>query len=288
MRVLITADLHFNHARSGPLARELIGQMNQAGGDVLLLVGDTAGSDGDALERCLSLFRFAGPKLFVAGNHELWTHADDSYALYHEALPRRVRAAGWHWLEREPVRLGEAAFVGSVGWYGYSFAAVELGIPHRFYQAKLSPGAARRLGGYDDLFQTDSDISPAAYDVVARWNDGRYVKLGRSDEAFLDERLATLRTQLDSLAAVPTVVAAIHHLPFAELLPPSRRPQWDFAKAFLGSGRIGELLLKYPNVRRVYCGHSHFPAEAHIGHVHAVNIGSGYREKRFLTLDMPG
>ena len=38
--------------------------------------------------------------------------------------------------------------------------------------------------------------------------------------------------------------------------------QWDFAKAYLGSGAIGELLLKYPNVKQVFCGHSHFPADA--------------------------
>ena len=88
------------------------------------------------------------------------------------------------------------------------------------------------------------------------------------------------------MGGVSEVVAAVHHLPFRELLPPARAGQWDFAKAFLGSGRIGELLLRFPNVRRVFCGHSHFPAEARVGHVHAVNVGSGYRNKTFLTVDV--
>src|SRR5437588_5549413 len=82
LRLLVTADLHYNHARSRPLAEALIDQMNRAGGDVLLVVGDTATSDGDALERCLARFRFTGPKLFVAGNHELWTHGSDSHRLF--------------------------------------------------------------------------------------------------------------------------------------------------------------------------------------------------------------
>ena len=54
-------------------------------------------SDGDALEKCLSMFRFAGPKLFIAGNHELWTtdEGGDSYAIHTTHLPRRVRQLGW-------------------------------------------------------------------------------------------------------------------------------------------------------------------------------------------------
>ena len=42
MRLLVTADLHYNHPKSRALADSLIDDMNRAGGDVLLLVGDTA------------------------------------------------------------------------------------------------------------------------------------------------------------------------------------------------------------------------------------------------------
>jgi Icc-related predicted phosphoesterase len=129
-------------------------------------------------------------------------------------------------------------------------------------------------------------VAPAAWDVVARWNDGRFVKLGQSDEAFLDGLLAQLRAQLGSLRDAKTIVAAVHHLPFRELLPPSHNAQWDFAKAYLGSERIGQLLLRFPNVRHVLCGHSHFAAKARVGHVEAVNIGSGYRSKATVTLDL--
>ncbi|MGH7214603.1 MAG: metallophosphoesterase [Tepidisphaeraceae bacterium] len=287
MRLLVTADLHYNHPRSRSLADDLIGQMNRAGGDVLLVVGDTSAPDGDALEQCLSRFTFPGPKLFVAGNHELWTHASDSYAVFTDELPRRVRALGWRWLETDPfVEAGGVAVVGTVGWYDYSFAQLDLGIPRRFYEAKVSPGAAERLGGYDHLFERTDDIPPGAREVVARWNDGRFVKLHRTDEIFLDETCQRLDRQLASLPRDVTVVAATHHLPFAELLPPARRQQWDFAKAFLGSARIGDVLRRHPNVRHAFCGHSHFAAEAHVGETRAVNVGSGYRWKTFHTLDV--
>ena len=290
MRLLATADLHYNHPRSRPLADEIIDRMNRAGGDVLLLVGDSAVADGDSLEQCLARFRFGGEKLFVAGNHELWTHGPDSYALFTNDLPRRVRALGWRWLQAEPFvapgNPGDVAIVGSVGWYDYSFARPELGIPRRFYERKVSPGVAARLEEYSHLLEGAADVGPAAMEVVARWNDGRFVKLCRSDNAFLDELLAQLRAQLELLAAVPTVVAAVHHVPFRELLPPPGGTQWDFAKAYLGSERIGKLLLEFPNVHQVLCGHSHLPARATVGHLKATNIGSGYRWKTFETLDL--
>jgi hypothetical protein len=285
MRLLVTADLHFNHPKSRALAESLIDDINRTGGDVLLVVGDTAVSDGDSLEHCLSRFRFAGDKLFLAGNHELWTHGPDSYAVFKEHLPRRVRELGWWWLQDEPLVAGDTTIVGSVGWYDYSFAQDSLGIPHRFYEAKVSPGAAEQLEEWAYLLERDDDVPPHAREVVARWNDGRFVKLHRSDAAFVEELCGQLERQLRAVTG-GRIIAAIHHLPFRALLPPPKTAQWDFAKAYLGSERFGELLLKFPHVTDVFCGHSHFPAEATVGHVRAVNIGSGYRSKTFKAIDV--
>ena len=286
MRLLVTADLHYNHPKSRALAESLIEDINRAGGDVLLVVGDTAVSDGDSLEQCLSLVRFAGEKLFVAGNHELWTHGPDSYAVFKEHLPRRVRELGWRWLQDEPFVAGETTIVGSVGWYDYSFAQDSLGIPHRFYEAKVSPGAAEQLEEWSYLLERDDDVPPHTREVVARWNDGRFVKLQRSDAAFVEELCGQLERQLRAATTTGRIIAAVHHLPFRALLPPSKTAQWDFAKAYLGSERFGEVLLKFPNVTDVFCGHSHFPAEATVGHVRAINIGSGYRSKTFKAIDV--
>jgi hypothetical protein len=129
-------------------------------------------------------------------------------------------------------------------------------------------------------------VPPAARDILARWNDGKFVHLGRSDDAFLGELLEGLERSLETVKETPHIVAAIHHLPFAQLLPPPRIPQWDFAKAYLGSTRIGELLSRYANVRHVFCGHSHLALEARIGPIHAINIGSGYRWKTYRVLDI--
>ena len=189
MRLLITADIHYNHPRSRKLADELIDQMNAAGGDGVLVIGDTGVADGDVIERALERFTIPGPRLFVAGNHELWTHGEDSYRFYHEELPRRLRAIGWQWLEAEPFIGDGFALVGSVGWYDYSMAEPALGIPERFYAAKVSPGAAERFTEFKPLLANTADIPESAHAVIARWNDGKFVKLHRSDRDFLDELL---------------------------------------------------------------------------------------------------
>jgi 3',5'-cyclic AMP phosphodiesterase CpdA len=287
MRLLLTSDLHQNHPRSKPLAEELIEQINRTDGDVLVLIGDTAVLADGALEACLSRIKFGGEKLFVPGNHELWTRgSDSSYQLHQGILPAKVRQLGWRWLPGEAFVADTVAIVGSLGWYDYSFAQENLGIPRRFYEAKVSPGAANRLEEFSGLLEKREDVSEHAMNVIARWNDGKFVKLHRTDEAFLDELLATLRTQLDSLRDHPHVIAAVHQLPFRELLPPPKSAQWDFAKAYLGSERIGQLLLEYPNVREVFCGHSHFPAEATVGHIRAKNMGCGYHHKQLEIVDV--
>jgi predicted phosphodiesterase len=287
MRLLITSDLHYNHRKSRQLAEELIARVNQTGGDVLVVIGDTAVGDGDSLEQCLELFRFAGPKLFIAGNHELWTEGPDSHDLFTQALPIRIRRLGWTWLEDSPAVFDKIAIIGSIGWYDYSFAQASLGIPRRFYEAKVSPGAAERFESLAHLLERSDDVSPHAREIIARWNDGRFIKLHRSDEQFLAERLDTLRQHLESVRHIPQVIVAVHHLPFAELLPPPRTAQWDFAKAYLGSRQIGDLLLEFPNITHAFCGHSHFPAAAQIRHIRAINTGCGYRHKTVHTLDLP-
>lgn len=287
IRLLITADLHYNHPRSRPLADDLIERMNHAGGDILLVVGDCAVSDGEDLEKCLSRFRFSGPRLFVAGNHELWTRREDSFQIFTQELPQRIGELGWHWLQDEPFVADEFAIVGSIGWYDYSFAQDNLQVPRRFYAAKVSPGAAEHLPQHHHLLQNRDDLSPRATDIIARWNDGRFIKLHMSDEDFLERLLNQLSEQLTTLSrSHRRIIAAIHHLPFAQLLPPPHSAQWDFAKAYLGSEKIGRLLLQFPQVTQVYCGHSHFPAQAQIRHLQAINIGSGYRKKTFLTVEL--
>ncbi len=287
MKALLTADLHYNVSRSTEPARRLIEEINDSDADVVVLVGDTAGHDTAILSECLHLFdSFGGDKLFVAGNHELWTHDGDSYERYEREIPAVAREAGFHCLDAEPFVRDGVAFVGSVGWYDYSFRRRELEIPIRFYEAKVGPGAAVRLDEFHHLLEPADDIPDAARSITTRWMDGTYVRLPFSDVRFVEILCEKLDRQLGDLPEDTTaVVACVHHLPFAEFVPAARSPAWDFGNAFLGAARFGEILLGHPRVRHVFCGHSHQSGNLQKGSIRCTNIGSTYRAKRYETLE---
>jgi len=291
MRILVTADLHYDNPRSQEPARDLARRVCRTGGDAVVLVGDTAGADTGPLTDCLGLFGgFAGRKFLVAGNHCIWCRpGEDSLDRYRRVLPEAAAGAGFHMLDHAPALLGETALVGSIGWYDYTFRDESLGIPEPFYRAKLSPGAARRLGGHEDLLAAHRhELTDVQMSIGARWMDGRHVRLGVSDERFLEMVAATLEEHLRwAHDRAERICAFLHHLPFAGLVPAGRPAGFAFAAAYMGSGRLGKILQRFEKVRHVFCGHSHWPAKIRVGAMEVVNVGSTYTHKRLEVLELP-
>ncbi len=290
MRILITADLHYNMKRSREPAEHLARQACAAGGDVLVLVGDTAGAQNEPWRQCLDLFAdFAGVKLLVPGNHCLWCVGDeDSMHRYRKVLPAIAGEAGFKVLDNKPAIVDNVGLVGSVGWYDYSFRDESLGIPEAFYRAKISPGAAVSLGREGELLkQYEHQLTEEHYSVGARWMDGVHVKLGMTDEQFVMLLVNQLADQLEELSAeAQRIVAFIHHLPFEQLVPRNHMEEFAFAAAFMGAGRFGEILQNCPKLTHVYCGHSHHHVSRRIGHLKVINVGSTYTEKRLEILEI--
>ncbi len=294
LRLAVTADLHHDVPRSREPAEEIARRINRSKADAVLLVGDAAIADGRGLEACLDLFDAGRPRLFIPGNHELWSRSDprDARRLLSDELPQRVTDAGWHWLPGAPFRAGDVAVVGSLGWYDYAFAAPQLAIPERFYRAKLSPGAARLLGR-SDLEPDAPDVPEAHRDFPARWNDGRFIAGIADDPAFLESRRRELECDLSCVAGAREVIAAVHVAPMEELLPvpppgpiPSAKRQFAFARAYLGSPALGETIRRFGNVSHVICGHTHVARDVAAAGRRCINVGSTYTEKRFVMLEL--
>lgn len=288
MQLLLTADLHYDIRRSREPAERLARQVVEQGGDALVLVGDTAGADLAIFRDALELFAdFSGRKLLVPGNHCLWCqNGETSLDRYESLLPELAGEVGFDVLDHRPVVLGGVGLVGSIGWYDYSLRDEGLGIPLPFYEHKISPGAARYYGRHDHLLDAHAeDLTERHFAIGARWMDGWRVRLGMSDEAFLDRLIDRLDEQLSTVAdQVDRIVACIHHLPTAELVPADRPDRFAFAAAYLGADRIGQLLQRYRQVSDVYCGHSHWPGRCRVGHMNVVNIGSTYVAKQLEVL----
>jgi Icc-related predicted phosphoesterase len=289
MRIIATSDLHYNIARSQAPTEHVAREICRRGGDVLMLVGDSAATDLAILDRVLTLFdQWSGVKLLVAGNHELWSPpGEDSMTRYETTLARACKKHGVHYLDEEPWRANGVAFVGSVGWYDYSFRPSSMKIPLRFYQHKVAPGSAEAQDDHKHLIEKTDDLTPTSRDIICRWMDGQRVTLPMSDVDFTHHLAHKLRRHLAEVSpTAKTIVAGIHHLPFAEVVPRSILPSFEFATGFMGSELLGETLLEFPAVRHVLCGHAHRAARCRKGELECRVIGSTYREKQFEVLDV--
>ena len=231
--------------------------------DVLLLAGDVGSGVIDDFPRCLALFSgFAGTRLLVPGNHDLWTNDGDSEEIYRETLPALSAEAGFHMLDTGPFVTGRTAFIGNIGWYDYSFRDLALGFDIADYRRKYRRG-------------------------VGRYNDGVFVQWGRDDAEFTEICLARLREDYERVAGrVDRCVVLLHHLPFAELLYESDNPSHRFCLAFMGSERFGELLTEMPKARLCVSGHRHGRAVCRKGGLDAYVVGSEYGLKRLLEIDL--
>jgi predicted phosphohydrolase len=310
MRILVTADLHYDIARSRGPARELARRAVEKGGDALVLVGDTAGAELAPLQECLRLFEgFAGRRLFVPGNHCLWClPGQDSLDRYERILPKACEEAGFEFLDRRPVVMGArrrdgrrtvgprrgvlgpgaVGLAGSIGWYDYSFADASLEMPEDFYRAKVAPGAAEYLGGHETILERHRHrLTERHRGMGVQWMDGVNVRLGMSDEEFLWLLCGRLRAQLADLSGqCERIVVFTHHLPFGDLVPSGRPDRFAFAAAFLGAGALGDVIREFPKVTHVYCGHSHWRGRTQVGQVAVVNVGSTYTRKRLEVLEL--
>ena len=215
----------------------------------------------------LRLFAAAAPRrIYVPGNHELWALGQSETAArerYFHDLPRIARAAGYHPLVTEPVVFDDVGFVGTMGWYDYSFA---------------SPA---------DGFSAD-ELAAKSRDGL-QWMDGRFVRWRGPDGAAMtdpevaDLMVEDLRDQIGALARTElrTMVLVTHHLAFQNLVPPVFVDgHLRFFRAFLGSTRLGEAARAEPRISLALAGHVHSVRSSQEGHILARTCPTGYPRER--------
>lgn len=280
--------------------------MCTAGADVLILAGDIATGGEETYREFLNLFRrFGGPKLFVPGNHDLWSAARKprSRQRYREDLPALVHACGFHYLPGQPLAVNGTGFVGTIGWYDYGFRQIEppraglcvtpmhpVGGPG---QMRLEPRRGRLDVAWQDLTDADYAHKALAWSERGRprsliWNDAVFVDWGRPDPVVADEMATELARDMAALGPdVRALVCITHCLPFAGLLDgPTRDVGHAFCRAYMGSPRVGETVRADRRSRLVLCGHWHRQNRMRVGALEVVNCSVGDRAGPPLIIEL--
>jgi len=240
MRILALSDLHLDYIRlrnglkigeEREIIEILLKKVLRENIDIFILSGDISAKIWE-IELFFELFKgFSGVKIFVPGNHDLWKEKDISSSdKYYKLLPDLCKTYDFYYLPFSPLYINDFVFVGTVGWYDYSFGD----------------------GYYDKLVFEKGEYKGLKWREVY-WKLIDFVKDGRrlKNEEICDLMISELEKNMALLDRNKNIVVITHFLPFEDLL--SMR---NFFSAYLGSKKIGEVIFKY-GADMVICGHEH-------------------------------
>lgn len=270
MKVFITSDLHLGENEKADKAiNKLAGFCCQqaVAKDVLLVLGDIASLRTNLIKFAKSFSNFSGVKLFVLGNHDIWT-SENSNSSYEKivAVNDFLREFGFINIEYEPQKIADLLFLGSMGWYDYSFKD-NIGIADGFYRSKTYPG----------------EVKPA-------WTDAFFAHFDKPDDEVVHEQIVRLVGQLKK-SQNQRIIMGFHHLCHKRQLVYPRimvSKRWRFLNAFLGSQNFHRAIVKNLGsniVEHVFCGHVHFSKTTCQDSIVYTSIGSDYDKKELLIYD---
>lgn len=278
MKLVFTSDIHVDSSlQNAELASVLAERVAEIAPDAFVLAGDIASSRDQFGE---GLTVFAGlecPKLIVPGNHDIWIDSkrqllkgNDSTRKYFEILPDICREHDFIPLWMTPHRIGDVGFIGSIGWYDYTFRN------HRFDDEITTEMYAS--GQYGRSMWVDMRRAWWLKRPIDKMSHPRRDRLCKTDGEVCAEMIDSLTKQADELSAdgVTRIIAVIHHLPFSRMANYINDLSWDFFATFLGSERMGEALLRNERVSHALCGHTHHKVDITIGHIRALTSPIGY------------
>lgn len=255
MKIAAISDLHVLPDDSD---RELLDKIKrrveEIAPDVFVIAGDIS-DQLDVLSDSLSrLYVDSCTNLYVAGNHDIWfedNKSPSSLEKYSRYIGEICSKNGFRHLPDDYYIKGNIAFVGSIGWYDYSFRRPELDIPQENYEQKEYNGAV-----WYDLFKIDW-----------RYNDIEATDLFNRK---LEYDLATLPDNISQIIYVS------HHLPFRNLTVYKDRFPWDFHSAFMGAQSTGKILENDARVILSISGHSHVRNMVSNGGITSITVPLGY------------
>ncbi|MCB1192801.1 MAG: metallophosphoesterase [Leptospiraceae bacterium] len=263
MKIAYLSDIHTDAKINLKFLEPVILEIKKADPDIFILAGDITHKINILLQTLQLFDTILCPKLAIPGNHDIWSTTEiTSFQKHEKILPEIFSQFGWHWLPGNPYKLSELAIVGTMGWYDYSFRHKKADISLQTYRSK-------RHG-----------------DFV--WMDGVYGKWEKnekkwSDSEILDWLLEIAEKDILSVKDFQTIVFVSHHIPLEDILYQNLPiTKYSFLRAYMGSEKIGHLILKYPGIKYVICGHRHIATNTKVGKIKCYSNPLGYPRERNL------
>ncbi|MBE0526391.1 hypothetical protein E4H12_02655 [Candidatus Thorarchaeota archaeon] len=264
MKIAAISDLHvLPDDGDKELLESIKRRVEELAPDVFVIAGDIS-DHLDILSDALSkLHADSCANLYVAGNHDIWFEegkSPTSLEKYSKYIGEICNKNDFTHLPDQPFISGTTAFVGSIGWYDYSFRKPELEIPMENYEQKEYQGSV-----WYDLFKID-------------W--------GYSDIEVTDLFNSKLEYDLSILPDnISKIIYVSHHLPFQNITIYKDRLPWDFHSAFMGAQSTGRILENDGRVILSISGHSHIRNKVTCGDLTAMTVPLGYGRPDRSKLD---
>ncbi|MFX1506707.1 MAG: metallophosphoesterase [Promethearchaeota archaeon] len=200
--------------------------------------------------------------IFIPGNHDVWFRppadhsgqASSSLDKYQRVLPKICQEIGFTFLPGNPFTIDQVGFLGSIGWYDYSFRNTKWDT-----QIDLIHYASKRYQG-------------------TVWNDVNYGEWEMADIAVCQYLLSTLDQDYNLLLDqdINESILILHHVPFKQFVTYKDDLTWDFFSSFIGSQQFGDWALRHSEIKTIVFGHTHFPQEAKIKGITNYCVPIGY------------
>jgi putative phosphoesterase len=255
LRIAAVSDLHVrSNGSDNELILEIHERVKELDPDVFIIAGDISASTTILADSLFKLYVDGCINLYVAGNHDIWFEQDrglSSLEKYSHTIGNICKKHGWIHLPDQPYIMESTAFVGSLGWYDYSFRCDNLQIPEEAYEEKQYGDAV-----WYDVFNVDWNLTDKeATDLFNRK---------------IEYDLSLVPDEVDGIVFVS------HHLPFKELTLYKQRLPWDFFSAYMGAVSTGKILLEDNRVFLTISGHSHIRSKITLDGITAITVPIGY------------
>lgn len=232
MRLGIISDIHkdYNELNTDEDITSLyIAELKKRDLDVVIIAGDIAEDLLEVKEFVNELQSELGiPILSVPGNHEMWEGEGvkkQSTEMRYMDFATQIEGS----LCGKPYHLNdEWVVVGNMGWYDYGFR------PH---------------------YITEEIVAQKKKKV---WkHEYKAINLQISDQQFAKQMVEQVEKEIKQLQD-KKILFINHFVLFPQFLTfKEKSDDWNFANAFMGSKSMGEMVLRYPNIKLAVFGHTH-------------------------------